>query len=212
MSYAPTPYPPAPRRSSMTVPLVVLLIVVALAGAAAAGFFAVRAASGSDPAPAQAQAPAASVPVARTTVVTPETLGGKAKAKVDTGEPFAGYARFGITAQMSAVYGNLQANDVLFVAAAIAVSKGTAQERFEQFKTELAGNDFKVENYTSVEPGLLGGLAACGDGDFNGEDSGFCVWSDDTTTGFLVQTRANGLGLANTNQFQEFREQIEKPV
>jgi len=218
MSYPPNPpgqFPPAPapRRSSMTVPLVVLLIVLALAGAAVAGFVVVRANSGSGEPAAPAQAASAPpVRVALTTVVTPEILGGKAKAKVDTGEPFGNYVKYGITAEMSAAYGDVQGNDSLYIAAAIAVSKGTAKERLEEFKTELAGGEFKVNNYIAIEPGQLGGLAECGDGVFNSEQSGFCVWSDDTTTGFLVATRADRLVLPNTNKFGEFREQIEKPV
>jgi len=198
MKFAPNSYP-----------AVMVLVAVLLAGCSATG-----SSTSSAPAPAApaATSVAATVPVARTTVSTPESLGGKVKADVDTGNPFAAYDKFGITAKMSAVYGDPKGNDFLVLAAAIAVSKGTAQERFDQFKTELAGDDFKAKSFSAIQPGVLGGLAECGNGVFDGEDSGVCVWSDDTTTGFLVKTRADGLALANTFEFEKFRAEIEKPI
>jgi hypothetical protein len=71
-----------------------------------------------------------------------------------------------------------------------------------------ASKEFGVDSYISVDPGSLGGLAKCGNGTINGVPAAVCAWSDNGTTGLLVNSlrEADALG----RQVASLRTEVEK--
>jgi hypothetical protein len=123
--------------------------------------------------------------------VDPATLGGREKI---TDPTVAGSVSSldselaklpGSTGSVGAVYGDLQSQDVVMVAAASSIS-GSAQSRYDEFTSGLAAGNMRIDNLTDVEPGPLGGIAKCGDTDSSGVPMAICVWSDNGSTGMFA--------------------------
>jgi hypothetical protein len=87
------------------------------------------------------------------------------------------------TSTIGAFYGNPAKKDMVMVAGASAPVADPAKE-LEEALTGLGG-DLKVTNFKSVEPGPLGGVAKCGDGDADGAPVGLCVWADKGSVGVI---------------------------
>jgi hypothetical protein len=125
------------------------------------------------------------------TVSAPATLGGREKI---TDPSLAGTITSldgemsrvpGATGSVAAVYGELQKQDVVMVAAASSLN-GSAQSRYDEFTKGLASGNMQLDNLADVEPGPLGGIAKCGDTDSSGVPMAICVWSDNGSTGMFA--------------------------
>ena len=124
-------------------------------------------------------------------VSEPATLGGRAKVTDPTvagsvaslDSAMAGVP--GATGSVGAVYGDIQEQDLLMVAAASSVS-GSAQSRYDEFTAGLTSGQMDVSNLADTDPGPLGGIAKCGDTDAGGVPMAICVWSDNGSVGMFA--------------------------
>jgi hypothetical protein len=139
-------------------------------------------------------------------VVRPTTLGGKPRIETGIDSGAADDLTFQVAATAQGVYGNAATQDVLFLVA-VASTDMTPEARFSLMVSE-ASKEFGVDSYISVDPGSLGGLAKCGNGTINGVPAAVCAWSDNGTTGLLVNSlqEADALG----RQVASLRTEVEK--
>jgi hypothetical protein len=140
------------------------------------------------------------------TVIRPATLGGKPRIEIGSGSVATDDLTFEVTATAQGVYGNAAKQDVLFLIA-VASTDMTPEARFSLMVSE-ASQEFGVDRYASVDPGPLGGLAKCGDGTINGVPSAVCAWSDDGTTGLLINSLKDAGDFGK--QVAELRTEVEK--
>jgi hypothetical protein len=154
------------------------------------------------------------VDAAKITVVEPATLGGRPKATDPTlqssvsGLDGAMSNVPGATGSVGAIYGDLQNQDIVMVAAASSIN-GSAQDRFDQFSTGLSGaGGIKIDNLTDTDPGPLGGIAKCGDTQTGGIPMAVCVWSDNGSVGMLAMMFKEKADLEK--EFVTLRGEIEK--
>jgi hypothetical protein len=152
------------------------------------------------------------VDAASITVSAPATLGGREKV---TDPSLAGIVSSldsemskvpGATGSVGAVYGDLQKQDVVMVAAASSIN-GSAQSRYDDFSAGLASGNMKIENLADVDPGPLGGIAKCGDTDSSGVPMAICVWSDNGSTGMFAMMFKKKAELAK--EFVTLRGEVE---
>jgi hypothetical protein len=153
------------------------------------------------------------VDAARITVVEPETLGGRPKV---TDPTVAGSVSSldselskvpGATESVGAVYGDVQAQDLVMIAAASSVT-GSPQERFDEFTSGMTTGTMKVDNLTDTDPGPLGGIAKCGDSTASGVQMAVCVWSDNGSIGLITMLFKGKSDLEK--EFIGMRGQIER--
>jgi len=154
------------------------------------------------------------VDATKITVVEPETLGGRAKASDPTlqtsinGLDGIMSNMPGATSSVGGIYGDLQKQDVVMVAAASSIS-GSAQERFDAMTQGLGGSGgMKIDNFSDTEPGPLGGIAKCGDTDTAGVPMAVCVWSDNGSSGMLLMMFKQKAELEK--EFVTLRGEVEK--
>jgi hypothetical protein len=149
----------------------------------------------------------------RITVVEPQTLGGRPKV---TDPTVAGSVSGmdselsnvpGATASVGAVYGDLQAQDLVMVAAAASVT-GSPQERFDDFTAGMNNGVLTVGNLTDTAPGPLGGIAKCGETTTSGVPMALCVWSDNGSIGMIAMLFKGKADLEK--EFVALRGQIEQ--
>lgn len=196
--------PPAPQKKSSALKIILIVVgVVALlcVGGVAVTFFAAK------------DTVKDVVDAARITVVEPETLGGRAKVT----DPTVAGSVAGLDAELSkvpgatssvgAVYGDVQAQDLVMIAAASSVT-GSPQERFDEFTAGMNSGDFKIENLTDTEPGPLGGIAKCGETTTSGVPMALCVWSDNGSIGMIAMLFKGKADLEK--EFVSLRGEIEK--
>ncbi|WDZ87637.1 hypothetical protein [Micromonospora cathayae] len=172
--------PPAKKSGVGKVLLIVLAVVLVLClGGAAVTWFAVKDEVGEV------------VDATNTTVVTPDTLNGRAKStepglttvsqqmveelKKDVPEA---------TGTVGAFYGGLEKQDLAMVVAVSGLIADPKQE-LQDFVT-TSTSQLGTSNLADVEPGPLGGEAKCGDGKTEGLDLGICVWADRGSLGMVV--------------------------
>jgi hypothetical protein len=173
--------PPPPKKSSALKIVLIVAGVIALLCVAGAGVAFVAAKDKVEQV----------VDAASITVVEPTTLGGREKITDPTlaatvsslDNEMANVT--GATGSVGAVYGDLQAQDVIMVAAASSIN-GSAESRYDDFTAGLASGNMQIDNLTDIEPGPLGGIARCGDSDSAGVPMAICVWSDNGSTGMFA--------------------------
>ena len=142
------------------------------------------------------------------TVVAPDTLGGRPRIGTegsdggsddDSGVPE-------VTATAQGIYGNAATQDIVIVTA-VASTSGTPQSRLSQFISGVS-EELSVNSYVEADPGRLGGLARCGDGNLNGVPVSVCVWSDAGSTGALVRVLQSAQSFAP--DFPALRAEVER--
>jgi hypothetical protein len=131
------------------------------------------------------------VAAARISVIEPTTLGGRDKV---SDPQLAGSVQSlgsqmknlkGTTSSVGAIYGDLQKQDLVMIAAASTLI-GSQQSRFDEFTQGLNGGGFSTTGLTDTNPGPLGGLAKCGDSSTAGVPTAVCVWSDRGSVGMVA--------------------------
>ncbi|MEV6595418.1 hypothetical protein AB0M36_00985 [Actinoplanes sp. NPDC051346] len=194
-----TPTPPKKKGSALKIVLIVFGVLALLCvGGIAVVYFAAK------------DEVAKVVDGAKITVVTPETLGGRAKSSdKDLQSSLDGAMADvpGASSSVGAVYGDVQKQDLVMVAAASTVS-GSAQSRFDEFSKGLGSGGFNITNLSDTDPGPLGGIAKCGDGKEGGVEMALCVWSDNGSTGMIAMLFKKRADIEK--EFISLRGQIEK--
>jgi hypothetical protein len=153
------------------------------------------------------------VDATKITVVEPETLGGRPKASDPTLQSsVSGLDGVmsnlpGATGSVGAIYGDLENQDIVMVAAASSIN-GSAQDRFDEFSTGLNGGGIKIDNLSDTDPGPLGGIAKCGDTETAGVPMAVCVWSDNGSVGMLAMMFKEKADLEQ--EFVTLRGEVEK--
>ncbi|GAA3343418.1 hypothetical protein GCM10020358_42580 [Amorphoplanes nipponensis] len=154
------------------------------------------------------------VDATKITVVEPATLGGRPKASDPTLQSsISGLDGImsnmpGATGSVGGIYGDLQKQDVVMVAAASSIN-GSAQDRFDAMTQGLGGSGgMKVDDFTDTEPGPLGGIAKCGETNSAGVPMAICVWSDNGSSGMLLMMFKQKADLEK--EFVTLRGEIEK--
>jgi hypothetical protein len=202
--YGTPQYPPPPQKKSSALKIVLIVVAVVSVlclGGVAVAFFAAK------------DTVEDVVDAARITVVEPETLSGRAKVT----DPTVAGSVAGLDAELSkvpgatssvgAVYGDVQAQDLVMIAAASSVT-GSPQERFDEFTTGMNSGALKVDNLTDTDPGPLGGIAKCGETTTSGVPMALCVWSDNGSIGMIAMLFKDKAALEK--EFVSMRGQIEK--
>jgi hypothetical protein len=196
---------PAPKKKSSALKIVLIVVGVVALLCVAGGVVAFVAAK---------DKVEQVVDAAKITVVEPATLGGRPKATDPTlqssvsGLDGAMSNVPGATGSVGAIYGDLQNQDIVMVAAASSIN-GSAQDRFDQFSTGLSGaGGIKIDNLTDTDPGPLGGIAKCGDTQTGGIPMAVCVWSDNGSVGMLAMMFKEKADLEK--EFVTLRGEIEK--
>jgi hypothetical protein len=153
------------------------------------------------------------VAAAKITVVEPQTLGGREKV---SDPQLAGSVQSldsemrkidGTTSSVGAIYGDLQKQDVVMIAAASTLA-GTAQSRFDEFSSGLNSGGFSVSKLQDTDPGPLSGIAKCGDSSAGGVPTAVCVWSDAGSVGMVAMLFKDRADLEK--EFVSIRGQVEQ--
>jgi hypothetical protein len=195
---------PPPKKKSSALKIVLIVVgVVALLCAAGIGatFFLAK-----DKVEEIADA-------AKITVAAPATLGGReritdpavAQAADQMDKELGKVA--GATSSVGAMYGDVQKQDVVMVAAASTVS-GSAQSRFDEFIKGLASGGDETDSLTDTDPGPLGGIAKCGATSQKAVKMAVCVWSDNGSTGMFAMLFKSKADLEK--EFVTLRGEVEK--
>jgi hypothetical protein len=153
------------------------------------------------------------VDAAKITVVEPEKLGGRPKV---TDPALAGSVTAlnnelgkvpGATGSVGALYGNPAKQDLVMVAAASSIT-GSAQSKYDDFTSGMSSSGFDVGALKDTDPGPLGGIAKCGDGNAAGVPMAVCVWSDNGSIGMVAMLFKKATDLKK--EFVAMRGQVEK--
>ncbi|OJF11292.1 hypothetical protein, partial [Couchioplanes caeruleus] len=150
------------------------------------------------------------VDASKITVVEPETLGGRAKASDPALRNSLNGAMGdvpGATASVGAVYGDVQKQDLVMVAAVSSIN-GSAQSRYDEFSKGIGKGGFNINNLTETDPGPLGGIAKCGDSEMQNIKMAVCVWSDNGSVGMIAMLFKGKAELEK--EFIAMRGQVEK--
>jgi hypothetical protein len=195
---------PAPKKKSSTLKIVLIVvsvIAVLCVGGVAVTLFAARDTVGKV------------VDAASITVVQPATLGGRAKVT----DPNLSTSLLplnnelqkvpGATATVTGLYGDVQEQDLVMVAAASSIT-GSPQERFDEFTSGMTSEGMQLTNFTDTDPGPLGGIAKCGDSDAGEVDMAICVWSDNGSIGMFAMLFKKKADLVK--EFVAMRGQVEQ--
>jgi len=113
----------------------------------------------------------------------------------------------GTTSSVGAIYGDLEKQDVVLIAAASTL-QGTAQSRYDEFTQGMNTGGFSTEKLTDTDPGPLGGIAKCGDSTAGGVPTAVCVWSDQGSVGMVAMLFKKKADLEK--EFVSIRGQIEQ--
>ncbi|MDT5040106.1 MAG: hypothetical protein QOE51_1091 [Actinoplanes sp.] len=153
------------------------------------------------------------VAAARISVIEPTTLGGRDKV---SDPQLAGSVQSldsqmknikGTTSSVGAIYGDLQKQDLVMIAAASTLT-GSQQSRFDEFTRGLSSGGFSTTSLTDTNPGPLGGLAKCGDSSAAGVPTAVCVWSDRGSVGMVAMLFKKKADLEK--EFVSMRSEIEQ--
>jgi len=172
---------PPPKKSNVgKIILIVLAVVLVLClGGAAITWFAVKDDVGDV------------VDAAKTRVVAPATLAGRAKNTDPQLQTVADQMVTQMKAEVQnetstvgAFYGDPTKQDLVLIAAVSGVMADPKKE-LDEAVTGLS-SELSVTNMTAVEAGPLGGDARCGDGKAESVPLGVCVWADRGSVGLVV--------------------------
>jgi hypothetical protein len=153
------------------------------------------------------------VDATKITVVEPQTLGGREKAS----DPSLQSSVEGLDSEMAkipgstgsvgAIYGDIQKQDIVMVAAASSIN-GSPQSRYDEFTEGLGQGGIKLQDVTDTDPGPLGGIAKCGDSNTSGVPMAVCVWSDNGSVGMIAMMFKGKADLEK--EFVSMRGEIEQ--
>jgi hypothetical protein len=126
-----------------------------------------------------------------TTVVAPDTLGGRARNTdpnfekiVETAKSNAGSGIKGAKATVAAFYGTAEKNNMVVIVAVAGLIASPEREMTGMAKSmSTQGADI---TFTDVDAGPLGGLARCGDMKLQGVATAICGWADDGSVGIIM--------------------------
>jgi len=113
----------------------------------------------------------------------------------------------GTTSSVGAIYGDLEKQDVVLIAAASTL-QGTAQSRYDEFTQGMNTGGFSTEKLTDTDPGPLGGIAKCGESSQASVKMAVCVWSDNGSTGMFAMLFKSKADLEK--EFVTLRGEVEK--
>ncbi|WP_199752149.1 hypothetical protein [Actinoplanes sp. ATCC 53533] len=153
------------------------------------------------------------IDAAKITVVEPATLGGRPKASdpslQSSADGLSGIMSNvpGATGSVGAIYGDLQNQDIVMVAAASSIN-GSAEDRFKELSTSTGSGGINIDNLTDTDPGPLGGIAKCGDTNNAGVPMAVCIWSDNGSVGMLAMMFKGKADLEK--EFITLRGEVEK--
>jgi hypothetical protein len=200
----PPPYGAPPRKKSSALKIILIVvgvIAVLCIGGGVVAFFAAK------------DKVSDVVDASRTRVVEPATLGGRPKVTDPTVSGSVSgldseLAKVpGATGSVGALYGDPQKQDLVMVAAASSIT-GSAQSKYDDFTSGMSASGFPASNLKDTEPGPLGGIAKCGDGETAGVPMAVCVWSDNGSVGMLAMLFKKSANLEK--EFVAMRGQIER--
>jgi hypothetical protein len=115
-------------------------------------------------------------------------------------------AQANVTGTAGAIYGDPKKLDILMLMAASSIG-GSAQDRYDGVVQGI-GTSFGATQLKDVEPGPLGGIAKCGDGEVSTIPVGICLWADSGSFAMLVLFNKKGADLQK--DFVAYRSQIEQ--
>ncbi len=195
---------PAPKKKSSA--LKIVLIVAAVIAVLCVGGIGVAVFAAKDT--VEKVVDAASI-----TVVEPATLGGREKvtdptltSSLSSLDTELGKVP-GATGSVSGLYGDVQEQDLVMVAAASSIT-GSPQERFDEFTSGMNSGGMQLTNLTDTDPGPLGGIAKCGDSNGGGAQMAICVWSDNGSIGMFAMMFKEKADLEK--EFVSMRGQVEQ--
>lgn len=161
-----------------------------------------------------AEEPTTEAPRASTIqIVEPKTLGGRPKL---TDAQFASVAKQlqdslkdvpGATGSVGALYGAVEKQNIVIVAAAEAPIEDPAKELDNTFYGAGIGG-MKITNISSAPTGSLGGSAKCGASETSGINLAICAWADEGSLGMFIWF-AKSVSKAKA-EFPTLRAQVEK--
>lgn len=220
-------FPPAtpPKKKSKALPIILtavaIVLVLCVGGVVALYMVGKNAADDANDqldalstptAGTSAKAPEPTKAASTIKIVEPKTLGGRPKL---TDPQFAGVAKElqtslkevpGATNSVGALYGTVEKQDIVIVAAAEAPIDNPAKELDQTFLGAGVGG-LKVSNISSASTGTLGGSAKCGSAETSGIDMAICSWADDGSLGMVIWY-FKSVSKAKT-EFPKLRAQIE---
>ncbi|MFG1888273.1 hypothetical protein ACGFIR_10450 [Micromonospora sp. NPDC049051] len=149
----------------------------------------------------------------RIRVVTPETLGGRAKstepALRKATDDMVRELRSSVSSESSvagAFYGSAKDRDMVMVIAASSFVLNPERELDDTVKG--LSKNLAVQRLTAIAPGPQGGVAKCGDGESAGVPLGVCAWADHGSVGLIVLFFSSSAAAAA--EFVALRAEIEK--
>ena len=128
---------------------------------------------------------------AKIQIVEPKSLGGRPKL---TDAQFADVAKQmqqslklvpGVTKTVGALYGTVENQDIVIMAAAQAPIVNPAGELTSGFASAGFGG-MKISNIQNAPTGNLGGAAKCGSANASGTNLALCMWADNGSIGMFI--------------------------
>jgi hypothetical protein len=158
-------------------------------------------------------APTTEAPTTTVTISEPTTLGGRKKLTSAQFKALADQLKSGLetvpgaTNTVGALYGDVQDQDIVIVAAAEAPVKNPKTELDQTFYGAGIGG-LKIDNITTAPTGTLGGVAKCGSSETSGIDMAICTWADEGSVGMFIWYFSS-VSSAKA-EFPKLRAQVEK--
>jgi hypothetical protein len=196
-------FPPAtpPKKKSKALPIILtvsaIVLVLCVGGVVALYMVGKNAADNAEDQLNAIATPTAGAPrtpakaASAIKVVKPKTLGGRPQL---TDQQFAGVAEElesslkavpGATDSVGALYGTVDKQDIVIVAAAEAPIDDPGKELDQTFLGAGVGG-LKISNITSASTGTLGGSAKCGSAETSDINMAICSWADDGSLGMVI--------------------------
>lgn len=202
--YPPIGAPVPPKKSkALKIVLISLAVVLLLClGGAAVTYYALR------------DKVADVVDATSTRLVTPDTLGGRAKVTLPelqaTADGMVTDMKSAVpnaTSTVAAFYGDIAKQDLVMIAGASGLILDPGKQLDDAIKSMGSGG-LSLSNVTTIEPGPLGGTAKCGDSDTGGLSMGVCVWADRGSLGVIAMFFKKAEDVKA--EFQTIRAAVEK--
>lgn len=193
--------PPKRRRTGRILLFVLIALLVLCGGGAGIGYFALKDEVGEV------------VDASNTRVVTPDTLGGR--PKLDMPEMKTAFdsaltemkgSLSGVSSTAGGVYGDIAKQDMVMVIAGSRVTVNV-DDGYKEF-TDGMTTGIAGLKLSPVDPGPLGGKAACGDANEADMKLGVCVWVDKGSFGMVTMYWGDAAKLGA--EFVDIRAAVEQ--
>lgn len=196
MPPAPPTAPPKKKGGALKIVLIVLAVLLVLCvGGIAAVFFFVK--------DEVEQATNTRVSAPATLAGRPQITDASMAGVVETMEAELNASLPGATSSAAAFYGDVASGDMVMIVAA----SGLVADPEAELDEALTTSGLITGNATDVDPGPLGGVARCGDGNQQGISLGVCGWADRGSVGMIVIFNSTGAEAAT--EFVTMRGEIE---